>query len=264
MIGRHKKAVPWSLVIVATIVFRVTWYVDRVSRVYWIFILRSNVSSQYYTILLSELRIIQTVFEMHRYAKRNSCELVEVCTYEDVPSSATMSGGTIATASFQLNKDRSNRSTRATSSNGNSRKDETFDPMLMSVRNKYTNRIFCNFCMRVGGVCSSILYFRFIYFHDDNLEFFSYPEKQNFCRYPCLYLFLIIWLILVLYCIVLYLLLLLLCGKQTDGTKSEYLTKNLCPKSNVSIADMNGRTAGPWIMGPVMMNCVRRSKWVLL
>ena len=121
---------------------------------------------------------------MHRYAKRNGCELVEVRTYEDVPSSATMSGGTIATASFQLNKDRSNRSTRARGSkgsNGGSRKDATFDPMLMSVRNKCTNRSFCNYCMRVGGVCSSILCFHFICFHDDNLEFFSYSEKQKFC-----------------------------------------------------------------------------------
>ena len=69
--------------------------------------------------------------------------------------------------------------------------------------------------MRVGGVCSSILYFRFIYFHDDNLEFFSYPEKQNFCRYPCLYLFLIIWLILVSYCIVFIIIIIIMW--ETDG-----------------------------------------------
>lgn len=109
-------------------------------------------SSQYYIIILSELRLIQTVFEMHRYAKRNGCELVEVCTYEDVPSSATMSGGTIATASFQLNKDRSNRSTHARGSkgsNGGSRKDETFDPMLMSVCNKYTCKIIVCVCVCV-------------------------------------------------------------------------------------------------------------------
>eukprot|EP00934_Nitzschia_sp_Nitz4_P003046 Nitzschia sp. Nitz4//scaffold209_size42451//9844//11318//NITZ4_007355-RA/size42451-processed-gene-0.57-mRNA-1//1//CDS//3329541691//3036//frame0 len=47
--------------------------------------------------------------------------------------------------------------------------------------------------------------------------------------------------------------------KATDGSKSEYNTKNVCPKSAVSVPAMPGRKAGPWIMAPVMTNCVRRS-----
>jgi len=108
-----------------------------------------------------------TVYEMNQYAKTNGCELTEVRTYEDVPPSASMSGGTISTASYQLNKDRSTK---------NNKNSSEFDPLLSA----------------------------------------------------------------------------------TNGTKSEYTTKNICPKSNISVPDLD-RNAGPWIMGPVMMNCVRRS-----
>jgi len=62
-----------------------------------------------------------TVYEMNQYAKTNGCELTEVRTYEDVPPSASMSGGTISTASYQLNKDRSTK---------NNKSGSEFDPLL--------------------------------------------------------------------------------------------------------------------------------------
>jgi hypothetical protein len=44
-----------------------------------------------------------------------------------------------------------------------------------------------------------------------------------------------------------------------DGTQSEYSTKNISPKSDVYKPEFDCNV-GPWIMGPVMVNCVRRSK----
>jgi short subunit dehydrogenase-like uncharacterized protein len=44
-----------------------------------------------------------------------------------------------------------------------------------------------------------------------------------------------------------------------DGTKSEYSTKNISPKSEVYQPEF-GCKVGPWIMAPVMVNCIRRSK----
>lgn len=43
-----------------------------------------------------------------------------------------------------------------------------------------------------------------------------------------------------------------------QGVKSNYLTKNTTPKSTITSSDLG--KASPWIMGPVMVNCVRRSK----
>ena len=50
--------------------------------------------------------------------------------------------------------------------------------------------------------------------------------------------------------------------RTRDGTKSESLTKVVSPKVDVYVPQhkCNG---GPWIMGPVMANCVRRSNALL-
>ena len=47
-----------------------------------------------------------------------------------------------------------------------------------------------------------------------------------------------------------------------DGQKSEYLQKNASPKSDIYIPEFK-RNGGPWIMGPVMANCIRRSNALL-
>ena len=44
-----------------------------------------------------------------------------------------------------------------------------------------------------------------------------------------------------------------------DGSKSEYSTKNISPKTDVYEPDFDCKV-GPWIMAPVMVNCIRRSK----
>jgi short subunit dehydrogenase-like uncharacterized protein len=44
-----------------------------------------------------------------------------------------------------------------------------------------------------------------------------------------------------------------------EGARSEYLTKNVTPSSTVR-TELG--SASPWIMGPVMVNCIRRSKYV--
>jgi short subunit dehydrogenase-like uncharacterized protein len=109
-----------------------------------------------------------TVFEMNVYAREHDCELVSVNTFVEMPEDASFSGGTVATATFQLNKDRSS----------NSENKPAFDPLLMT----------------------------------------------------------------------------------PDGTKSEYTTTNASPKTTIDVPELDGCKAGPWIMGPVMVNCVRRSK----
>jgi short subunit dehydrogenase-like uncharacterized protein len=50
-----------------------------------------------------------TVFEMHQHAKKNNAELIQVMTYPEFSASSSWSGGTIATASYQLGKDRSSK-----------------------------------------------------------------------------------------------------------------------------------------------------------
>ena len=46
--------------------------------------------------------------------------------------------------------------------------------------------------------------------------------------------------------------------KKADGTKSASLTKIANPKKDVWCKEF-AQYGGPWIMGPVMANCVRRS-----
>lgn len=50
--------------------------------------------------------------------------------------------------------------------------------------------------------------------------------------------------------------------KKADGTKSESLTKIANPKKDVYCKEF-AQYGGPWIMGPVMANCVRRSNAML-
>jgi hypothetical protein len=57
---------------------------------------------------------------MHQFARQKGCELKEVRTYEEFADGATLSGGTISTATFQLAKDRKKNST-------------DFDPLLSTV-----------------------------------------------------------------------------------------------------------------------------------
>jgi short subunit dehydrogenase-like uncharacterized protein len=106
-----------------------------------------------------------TVFEMHQYAMKHQAELKQVTTYVEYPETTQMSGGTAATAAYQLGKNR------------NEPKQPGFDPLLQA----------------------------------------------------------------------------------QDGSKSEYSTKNISPKTDVYEPEFDCKV-GPWIMAPVMVNCVRRSK----
>lgn len=110
-----------------------------------------------------------TVYEMYQYAKKQQATLKQVSTYVELPESATMSGGTAATAAYQLGKNRKQQPK------------PDFDPLLQTAE---------------------------------------------------------------------------------DGTKSEFVTKNISPKSSEYNEDLEC-DVGPWIMAPVMVNCVRRSKYVL-
>ena len=63
-----------------------------------------------------------TVYEINEYAKSKGMSLLEVQTYAEYGDGASWSGGTLATAAYQLGKDRNN-------------KDKTnFDPLYTSVR----------------------------------------------------------------------------------------------------------------------------------
>jgi short subunit dehydrogenase-like uncharacterized protein len=48
------------------------------------------------------------VFEMNQFASNQGCELQQVITYQEFAEEAAFSGGTAATAAFQLSKDRTN------------------------------------------------------------------------------------------------------------------------------------------------------------
>lgn len=109
-----------------------------------------------------------TVFEMSKLARSKGAELVEAHTYGEFGASAAASGGTLATAIFQLGKKRG----------GGAKPD--FDPLL----------------------------------------------------------------------------------QKPDGAKSESLTKVANPKKDVYCKEF-AQYGGPWIMGPVMANCVRRSNALL-
>lgn len=62
------------------------------------------------------------VWEMNQFASNQGCRLTQVLTYQEFADEAAFSGGTAATAAYQLSKDRSNKP-----------KTE-FDPLLMTVR----------------------------------------------------------------------------------------------------------------------------------
>eukprot|EP00429_Kryptoperidinium_foliaceum_P005431 CAMPEP_0176014626 /NCGR_PEP_ID=MMETSP0120_2-20121206/6920_1 /TAXON_ID=160619 /ORGANISM="Kryptoperidinium foliaceum, Strain CCMP 1326" /LENGTH=410 /DNA_ID=CAMNT_0017347573 /DNA_START=81 /DNA_END=1313 /DNA_ORIENTATION=- len=109
------------------------------------------------------------VYELNNFASNQGCELKKVLTYQEFWEDFGPSGGTAATAAFQLSKDRANTEKPA------------FDPLLTT----------------------------------------------------------------------------------KTGEKSEFHTKNACPKSDIDVPALPGRKAGPWIMAPVMMNCVRRSNALL-
>ena len=108
-----------------------------------------------------------SVFEMSKFAQSKGSELVEVFTYTEVPPEASLSGGTLTTAIYQLGKKRTKSST-------------SFDPLL----------------------------------------------------------------------------------RAADGSKSEFTQTNISPKSDIFCSEFN-RNGGPWIMGPVMVNCIRRSNALL-
>lgn len=110
------------------------------------------------------------VWEMNQYASQKGYQLKQVMTFQEFSEEAAFSGGTAATAAYQLSKDRKNTATKP-----------NFDP-LMTAKN---------------------------------------------------------------------------------GEESKFRTKNVCPKRDVEVPMLPGRTAGPWIMAPVMMNCVRRSNALL-
>jgi len=47
-----------------------------------------------------------------------------------------------------------------------------------------------------------------------------------------------------------------------NGEKTQYITKNISPKSTIKDDDI-GLLVAPWIMAPVMVNCIRRSNSLL-
>mmetsp|Transcript_16753 Transcript_16753/g.37670 ORF Transcript_16753/g.37670 Transcript_16753/m.37670 type:complete len:323 (-) Transcript_16753:46-1014(-) len=108
-----------------------------------------------------------TVYEMHRYSHQKGARLIKAECFSEFPPSASMSGGTVSTAQYQLGKNRA------------SKLKPDFDPLL-------TNAF---------------------------------------------------------------------------GKKSMKTTKNISPKGSVTKPDVG--SVEPWIMGPVMVNCIRRSNALL-
>mmetsp|Transcript_9171 Transcript_9171/g.19863 ORF Transcript_9171/g.19863 Transcript_9171/m.19863 type:complete len:448 (+) Transcript_9171:156-1499(+) len=111
-----------------------------------------------------------TVMEINKFAKKNGYELKEVQLYEEHGADAAWSGGTLATASYQMGKDRK------------SMEKTEFDPLFTT----------------------------------------------------------------------------------TDGSKSDFITKNVTPKKSAKATDEIGYgISQPWVMGPVMVNCIKRSNALL-
>lgn len=75
-----------------------------------------------------------SVFELNRKALEMGGTLKEVRSYVEVSASASFSGGTAATAAFQLSKDR------------NSAPKPDFDPLLQMVRNQVQRSILLSHC----------------------------------------------------------------------------------------------------------------------
>ena len=71
------------------------------------------------------------VWEMNQYASQQGYELKQVMTFQEFSEEAAFSGGTAATAAYQLSKDRTNAATKP-----------SFDPLMTAVRQ---TRSFC--CM---------------------------------------------------------------------------------------------------------------------
>jgi len=110
-----------------------------------------------------------TVFEMNKFAKEKGYQLKEVQLYEEAGADASWSGGTLATASYQMGKDRKSAKT-------------SFDPLF----------------------------------------------------------------------------------KTADGSKSEFIAKNSTPKQKKNMTkELGYGTSQPWVMGPVMVNCIKRSNALL-
>jgi len=108
-----------------------------------------------------------TVMEMNKFARELGYELKEVQVYEEHGAGAAWSGGTLATASYQMGKNRKTMEKRS------------FDPLVTAA----------------------------------------------------------------------------------DGSKSEFVTKNITPKQKMNTTKEIGYgTSQPWVMGPVMVNCMKRSK----
>jgi short subunit dehydrogenase-like uncharacterized protein len=61
-------------------------------------------------------------YELYRFASNHNCELVKVLTYQEFAEEASFSGGTAATAAYQLSKDRTSQVKPA------------FDPLVTTVR----------------------------------------------------------------------------------------------------------------------------------
>ena len=64
------------------------------------------------------------VLELHKLATSKNCRLEEIQTYQEFNAEATMSGGTLKTAQYQLGKNRNNKKDGGSS----------FDPLLTKVR----------------------------------------------------------------------------------------------------------------------------------
>lgn len=61
-------------------------------------------------------------YELNQFASNRNCELVQVLTYQEFAEEASFSGGTAATAAYQLSKDRTSQAKPA------------FDPLVTNVR----------------------------------------------------------------------------------------------------------------------------------
>jgi short subunit dehydrogenase-like uncharacterized protein len=83
-----------------------------------------------------------TVYELYQFARQKGCELKEVRTYEEFSDSATLSGGTISTAAFQMAKDRKNPPT-------------DFDPLLSTVSSQKMSTMTCHFKEKINHIFAS-------------------------------------------------------------------------------------------------------------
>jgi short subunit dehydrogenase-like uncharacterized protein len=161
-----------------------------------------------------------TVYELYKHAISKHCTLKQVLTYVEFPDEARLSGGTVATATYQLGINRKNKEGKP-----------AFDPLVMNAEGGKSEFGLKNISLK-SDVDLPEFQAKAGYVSLHAPSFVSQPEPTKNCcerskQIP---------------------------SPHTKKHNDAYFVFSPCPLPFVGHR--------PWIMGPVMVNCIRRSKYV--